>query len=146
MQANHLIDIYRFQNQISFTLWYFLPTILRQLNGLRKKKNTLHMMFWKRLFLLLLACSFPSLSVNTFFLLSKIYDSTVKEESGCKTSCKVLSSLKIQTSVLHPLKTKYAVHLIPIEKKFALFMQHLPLTLAKCLQELQQETRETSFL
>lgn len=53
-------------------------------------------------------------------------------------SCEEPSSLKTPTSVLHPVKTKHIVHLIKKEKKNT-FMQHLPLSLAKCLQELQEE-------
>lgn len=91
-------------------------------------------MFQKRLLLLLLACSFSSLC--KCFFLSKMYNTIVRKEAGVKTSCDGPSSLKTQTSVLYPLKTKYSSN--SLKKKF-FFILHLPLSPEKCLKGLHQE-------
>lgn len=79
-------------------------------------------MFWTRLLLLLLACSFSSLC--KCFFISKTYNTIVITEVEVKTSCDGPSSLKIQTSVLHLLKARDIVHLTHF-KKYSLYCTYL---------------------
>lgn len=98
-------------------------------------------MFQKRLLLLLLACSFSSLC--KCFFLSKMYNTIVRKQVGVKTSCDGPSSLKTQTSVLYPLKTKYSSN--SLKKIF--FYTALTFKSCKVLKRAaSRNTNKTSFL